>query len=65
MSRPVTGTAASAGGLDGLVDATNGRACDPRGRWARWHSGRPEEDWSRYRDAYFAAYVVAGKAARA
>jgi len=57
--RPLTGTAKSAGHLDGLVDGANGRSCDPRGRWVKLHPMRPESDWVEYRDAYVSAYVSA------
>jgi hypothetical protein len=56
VTRPITGSAAAAGNLDGLVDGTNGRSCDPRGRFIRWHPLRPESESDAYRDAYLAAY---------
>lgn len=64
LGRSLVGTATSAGHLDGHVDGTNRRTCDPRGRWITWHPGRAESDWTAYRDAYLTAYTAASKSAR-
>ena len=58
IGRPLVGTVSSAGNLDGRVAAANGRACDPRGSWSRWHAMRPAEDWLLYKAAYEAAYAA-------
>ena len=55
----------SNGHLDGMADATNSRECDPRGRWIKWHPGKPESDWPDYRDGYNASYDQVAKADRA
>lgn len=46
----------SDGHLDGFADATNGRSCDPRGRFIRWHGNAPESDWPEYKRGYNASY---------
>ena len=57
--RPLVGTAADAGWLDGRCDAINERACNPSGRWRTWHPGRPTADWTEYETSYRAAYKAA------
>lgn len=64
MPRPVTGTAANAGSLDGWCDGTNERVCDPEGRWRRWHTGRPVDQYEEYRSAYASSFTDASRRQR-
>lgn len=45
------------GAIDGILDATNKRPCDPLGRFESWHFGRTESERASYVDAYRRAYA--------
>lgn len=52
------------GHVDGMADATNGKDCNPRGRWIAWHARRPESEWPDYQKGYNNSYDQVAKAER-